>query len=242
MGSLLRKLLPTLTNEPINSQDIYIVSVVSCYDRKLVTLRFRCYFLGSVSTRLHGSRGDSRHRLRVGDAGNRGIAGETGSFRVASRWMGWNAMGSDGIGVSHGVWRRVDEFGGRSAKSAEVWAARTPSSPPSVWFICWKLNEKNTNSAKQRFCGEFGVRRGGNRVSRSVHLWVSKHSEPYDEDQGRVGNVSSVEREVRLWRCGSHGLSERMSEWRRADSSGKAREYNENRRGVGSRGKTIVET
>lgn len=44
MGSLLRKLLPTLTNEPINSQDIYIVSVVSCYDRKLVTLRFRCYF------------------------------------------------------------------------------------------------------------------------------------------------------------------------------------------------------
>ena len=37
-------------------------------------------FLGSVSTRLHGSRGDSRHRLRVGDAGNRGIAGETGSY------------------------------------------------------------------------------------------------------------------------------------------------------------------
>ena len=123
MGSLLRKMLPTLTNEPIQSQDIYIASVVSCYDRKLVGVHCRSYFLGSFTTRFYGSRGDPRDRLRAGDAGNRGTVGETGSFGsfgAGSRVVGRKAVGSDGIGVSHGVRRRADEFGGRSAKSAEV--------------------------------------------------------------------------------------------------------------------------
>lgn len=36
MGTLLRKLLPVHMQDEIEAKDIFIASVVSCYDRKLV--------------------------------------------------------------------------------------------------------------------------------------------------------------------------------------------------------------